>query len=272
MKMSNSDAANVNPLPDASTDKLINQPIQEPPPSNDSEFLNPGTVTLPLAPYLFVSITGSPDWELNREGLHKYLKTVASGKNTAERSEAEWLVFAQENHLMAADFPLTRPDLWFRGGKRWITVTWKSDWEVHLHFGFVNTPGEKHTHIQLAIDTKHWLSKLAGKAKRWWQMSTPTVAGEARIASYDTGIQILPRQSFIKTLKSKDSATAAAGICVPCIGFLVKNYEPGGSLKLMGIYVLGAVVLLLASTAFTAVIRHFFALPRFSWAVAQLKD
>jgi len=234
------------------------------------DILSPGNATLPLAPYLFVSITGGPEWTLNRSRLHAFLRSIVGAIDGADADIGEWPAFAQNQNLMAGNLPFTSPTEWFRGNHRWITATWICDWEVHLHFGFVSVAGSQHSHLELAKASRHWLSKLSRKAKSWWR--TPTVSGEAMIATYETGIRIVPRQSFSKTLIGKDSVTTAAAICVPSVGFLIKNYTPSDSWQAVGINSAWMLAIILATTTLIAAFRHFFALPRFSWSVALLQD
>lgn len=232
--------------------------------------LSPGNATLPLAPYLFVSITGGPDWALNKDRLHAFLKSVVGANDRPDNDIGSWPAFAQAQNLMAGNSPFTSPTTWFCGGHRWITATWISNWEVHLHFGFLNLTGSTHSHLELAKSSKHWLPKLAQKSKLWWR--TPIIAGEVMLSSYETGIQIAPRQSFSKTLLGKDSVTTAAAVCVPCVGYLIKNYPPNDSLQQLGVMALWLLAVIILTTSLIAAFRHFFALPRFSWSVALLQD
>ncbi|MCO4879934.1 hypothetical protein VOI32_18515 [Paraburkholderia caribensis] len=229
-----------------------------------------GEARLPLAPYLFVSITGGPEWALNKARLHAFLKSIVGANDAVDEDVSEWPIFAQNQNLMAGNSPFTNPTNWFRGSHRWITATWISNWEVHLHFGFSNVSGSALSHLELAKASKHWLPKLARKAKSWWRV--PTVAGEAMIATYETGIQIVPRQPFLKTLLGKDSVTTAAAVCVPCVGYLIKNYHPDDSFGTLGIDAICMLALIIVTTSLIAAFRHFFALPRFSWSVALLQD
>ncbi|MEX3999682.1 hypothetical protein AB4Y38_12380 [Paraburkholderia sp. EG285A] len=205
---------------------------------------------------------------MNKERLHAFLKSIVGPKDAADEDVSKWPAFAQNQNLMAGNSPFTSPNAWFRGSHRWITATWINDWEVHLHFGFLNVPGRPHSHLELAKASKRWLPKLARKARSWWRM--PTVAGEAMLATYETGIQIVPRQPFSKTLLGKDSVTTALGLCAPCVSYLVKNYN--GSLRALGIDAIWMLAIIIATTSLIATFRHFFALPRFSWSVALLQD
>ena len=232
--------------------------------------LNLGTPTLPLAPYLLIVITTNADSKLNRTALHAYLQEIASGENSKEKTRQEWLDFAREQNLMAGNHPLTLPDTCFIGGKRWITARWHADWEVHIHFGFVNTPNEKHSHINLAVDSKKWLPKMATRASHWY-LFKPHVTGDALIVSYDTGVRITPRQSFMTTLKSKETLTAVAAFALSGGTWFVKNMNWN---NLDEMYKNGAMGLgIIASfTLAHAAFKHFFTLPNFSWSVPELKD
>ncbi|MDS0797370.1 hypothetical protein NUV26_34970 [Burkholderia pseudomultivorans] len=205
---------------------------------------------------------------MNKERLHAFLKSIVGPKDAADEDVSQWPAFARNQNLMAGNSPFTSPNAWFRGSHRWITATWITDWEVHLHFGFLNMPGRPHSHLELAKASKDWLPKLARKARSWWRK--PTVAGEAMLATYETGIQIVSRQPFSKTLLSKESATAAVGLLAPCAGFLIKRYN--GSLRALGIDVISMLATIIVTAFLIAASRHFFALPRFSWSVALLQD
>jgi len=233
--------------------------------------LRPGNVTLPLAPYLFVSVTGDPDWKIDRMRLHKYLASVASSQDPVAEKRDDWVGFAQKENLMAGDYPLTYPDEWFRGGKWWITASWKSNWEVHLHIGFVNTPGSPHSHIELAVQSGKWLSKLSSKARSWWK--TPVVQGGAKIANYETGILLTPRQTFSKTFKSKETASTAVGVALSCLFFLGRHYHESRNLSYaFGIFIASSILIAAATIFVSALFRHFIALPRLKWSIAQLQD
>lgn len=236
--------------------------------------LNPAVTNVPLAPYLYISVIGKAGKgnELNRPRLDDYLRRIVGA--AVEAQSPTWEEFAADNYLMVGDQPITTPGIWFIGKMYWVTITWQSEYEAHIHFGFVyNNQNKKKTHLTLANHTKNWLSNISSYAKaKWWNISGPTVEGEANIIGYDTGIKVKPRQTFVASLKSKDSAMTAAAVCVPCIGFLIKNYQPTGSFHPMVPHLVIAIGCLIGTTLLTTIIRHFFALPPFSWGVAELEE
>lgn len=237
---------------------------------NTKSKINLGTPTLPMSPYLRIVIAGKPNWKLDREGLHAYMQGIASGADSREKSLEEWQAFAKEHNLMAGNHPLTVPDKCFIGPKRWITSRWHGDWEVHIHFGFVNNPNEKHSHISLAQDSKGWLPKIASKCKHMF-LFKPHVTGEATIISYDTGLKVTPRQPFSSTLKSKETLAALGALVLSGGSWFLRNMNLDDFNSLAMNAVIGLAVAL-GITFLYAVFKHLFALPRYSWSIPELKD
>ncbi|WP_139347014.1 hypothetical protein [Herbaspirillum sp. VT-16-41] len=97
------------------------------------------------------------------------------------------------------------------------------------------------------------------------------MTGDALIVSYDTGVRITPRQSFMTTLKSKETLTAVAAFALSGGTWFVKNMNWN---NLDEMYKNGAMGLgIIASfTLAHAAFKHFFTLPNFSWSVPELKD
>lgn len=232
--------------------------------------LKPGPSFLPIAPYLLITITGDIKWEMDKTRLHAYLRKMVGGKNAQEPSLSAWESFAQQNNLMAGEQPLTRPNVWYLGTTRWVTATWGSEWDVHVHFGFVDVPGMKHTPLKLLDDTSAWLRHLPSEAKQWWRVyrRKPRLTGEARLAGLETGIEITRRVSFKDYVRTTVKSTAI-GVAVPVGLAMAKAAQlRPGSWKTLGFYGAGALTIAVA-TIIILWIQHKFATSPYSWGVAQ---
>ncbi|MBN3858701.1 hypothetical protein G3N59_35455 [Paraburkholderia sp. Ac-20340] len=223
-----------------------------------------------IAPHLLITITGDIKWEMDRERLQAYLRKMVGGGNAQEPRLSDWGAFAQSNNLMAAGQPLTKPDVWYLGTTRWVTATWGSEWDVHVHFGFVDMPGMKRTHLKLLADTSTWLPHLPSNAKQWWRFyrQKPNLTGEARLAGLETGIEITRRVSFKDYVRTTARSTAV-GVAVPVGLAMTKaaQLQPG-AWKTLSFYVGGAITIA-AATFVILWIQHKFATSAYSWGVAQ---
>ncbi|MFM0337977.1 hypothetical protein [Paraburkholderia fungorum] len=231
-----------------------------------------GGPVLALAPYLLITITGDTRWSLDKDRLHAYLKVIVGSKDVQEGKLSDWNQFAQNNHLIVAGYTLTEPTVWYRGTKRWVTATWNSEWDVHLHFGFVNLPG-KHTHLELLADTNNWLKHLSNKAKHWWRFyrGKPALAGEAVLAGLNTGIAIRQRLSFKDYILTRGKSTTI-GVAAPVTLAMVKAaLLKSGLATMIAFYAAGAVAIV-SATLFILYLQHVFATSPYSWGVAQFAD
>lgn len=234
---------------------------------------NPGVPAFPLTPYLYINISLNPGRVLDSNALSKYLEDVASEAGGGAQGEGEWLLFARKENLMAGEEPFIRPQEWYYGGRRWIAVSKPSRWEIHLYVGLCGAASNSQSLVNLATETNKWLHKVPSKLRplRKILSRAPVISGEVKVANYETGIRIASRQGFLRTLAGKDSAAVAIGLIIPIIGYFIRNHvndEWSGILGQIG--TIGGVAIL--TILLTAIIRHFFIIPRFIWNVDKLHD
>lgn len=222
---------------------------------------------VPTAPCVLFELDGDGR-ALDRQALEAYVFSLCGATTGAPL--ADWLAFAKSNQLVINSAPLSNPKTWATGAGRWFTVEYPTDCEAHICFGRVGGVASRFTHLDLMRESVRWVPRLRRKATRIREVIylrfVPCFGG-VLVGGLDTGMTLSSRQSFVKTLFSRDTALALFAVAGPV---LVKSFtstpEPSPAALLwtsllLGIWMLGY-----------SIFRHLLLVPGCSWGIDGLGE